>query len=358
MPFCKPGFAPTLVIVALSLSGCVSPTGQSNERFVPSRMADHQQNPGPLASNLRIPADRANSPLAKASVTPEILLARGQVPAAPTPELPPKIIDEKGPEQKPLIEAPAAAVNPTVKLQQIHRDAAERFAAIDSYIVRMRRREQINGRDHPEEIMLLKYRKNPLSIYFKWLGKEGAGREAIYVKGQYDDKLHTLLAAGDVPLMPAGKRLALSPDSSLVRSSSRHSITEAGIGNLIERYGNLVRQFETGQRQAAPLAYLGAMQRPEFTSPCEGVEQTIRPGTESLLPRGGRRLWVFDSQTKLPVLLITKDHADHEVEYYSYDRFQFPVRLDTDDFNPDKLWAQNKNPLPARNLVGQKGPNQ
>jgi hypothetical protein len=58
------------------------------------------------------------------------------------------------------------------------------------------------------------------------------------------------------------------------------------------------------------------------------------------LPRGGHRLWAFDPQTKFPALLITHDETGHEVEYYFYDRFEFPVRLDDDDFNPDKLWTK------------------
>ena len=59
----------------------------------------------------------------------------------------------------------------------------------------MRRREQINGKDKPEEVMLFKFRKQPRSVYFKWIGPAGNGREAIWVDGQHESKLHTLLAA-------------------------------------------------------------------------------------------------------------------------------------------------------------------
>ena len=33
--------------------------------------------------------------------------------------------------------------------------------------------------------------------------------------------------------MPAGRRISLAPDSFLVRSASRHSITDAGFGKTI-----------------------------------------------------------------------------------------------------------------------------
>jgi hypothetical protein len=234
--------------------------------------------------------------------------------------------------------------NPMVKLRALYRDAADRYARISSYIVRLRRREQVNGKDHPEEVLLVKFRKNPWSIYFKWLGKEGNGREVIYVRGRYEDKIHTLLAAGDIPLMPAGKRIALAPDNALVRSSSRHSIHEAGIGTMIDTFGEVVSTAERAGARAL-VKSVGVVSRPELAAPCEAVEQIIPPGGEPLLPRGGRRLWFFDSSsTKLPVLVITQDETGHEAEYYCYDRFLFPVDLDDSDFNPDELWKASKPP--------------
>jgi Protein of unknown function (DUF1571) len=235
--------------------------------------------------------------------------------------------------------ASSAGLNDSMtKLHSLYREAAERYATVDSYIVRLTRREQLNGKDKPEEILLFKFRKEPWSVYFKWLGTEGKGREVVYVQGRYDNKIHTLLAAGDIPLMPAGKRFDVDPDNPLVVSSSRHSIRQAGIGMLIENFGKRLEEADKGGSGALSLKYLGMIQRPELARACEAVEQTIAAGAEAQLPRGGRRLWVFDPETKFPILVITHDDTGHEVEYYCYDRFEFPVRLDDDDFNPDKLW--------------------
>jgi hypothetical protein len=235
--------------------------------------------------------------------------------------------------------ASSAGVNDSMtKLHSLYREAAERYAAVDSYIVRLTRREQLNGKDKPEEILLFKFRKEPWSLYFKWLGTEGKGREVVYVQDRYDNKIHTLLAAGDIPLMPAGKRFDVDPDNPFVVSSSRHSIRQAGIGMLIENFGKWLEEADKSGSGALSLKYLGMIQRPEFARPCEAVEQTIAAGADAQLPRGGRRLWVFDPETKFPILVITNDDTGHEVEYYYYDRFEFPVRLDDDDFNPDKLW--------------------
>jgi hypothetical protein len=208
---------------------------------------------------------------------------------------------------------------------------------MDSYIVRLRRREQINGVDKPEEILLLKFRKDPWSVYLKWLGTVGQGREVLYVKGHYGNKIHSLLASGDVPLMPAGSRLALSPDSPLVRSSSRHGIEETGFGVLIDHMGMLLKANEA---RPGSIRYLGLVKRPEFPVPYETAEETIWPGSDPSLPRGGKRFCLFEPVNRFPALVITHNETGHEVEYYCYDRFQFPVRLDQDDFNPQKLWSR------------------
>jgi hypothetical protein len=282
--------------------------------------------PGPLAS----PAPAAPRAIA---VTPP-----AAPPTAPSgPEL--KTSTPRNPAPVPT--PSSSAGNNLDKVQALVRAAAERYATIDSYIVRLRRREQVRGKDRPEELMLFKFRKQPWSVYFKWLGTEGKDREVVYVKGQYEDKLHTLLAAGDMPFAPAGKRMALPPDSVFVRAASRHGITEAGVGVIIDGLMNTLAEIEKGASKVT-LRYGGMQQRPEFKTPVESVEMDIPAGLDPSLPNGGRRLFFFDPVQSLPILVITRDDTDHEVEYYCYDHFQYPVKLDDDDFNPDKLWGRGE----------------
>jgi hypothetical protein len=232
--------------------------------------------------------------------------------------------------------------NPLVELRRICKQAHDSYAACDSYIVRLRRREQIAGRDHAEELLSLKFRKQPFSVHLKWLGQEGKGREAIFVKGMYDNKIHTLLADGDLFPLPGGKRMALAPDNPLVVAASRHSITEAGIGETIERFTKLVEASARQDESKPVLTFMGRRMRPEFSHSLLATLQIIPGGHDSALPRGGQRLWFFDPKTHLPALIITRDDHDHIVEYYCYDRYQLGVKLDDEDFNPDKLWAREK----------------
>jgi hypothetical protein len=230
----------------------------------------------------------------------------------------------------------AALVEP----RALYETAVKRYQTMESYIMRLRRRETVGGKARPEELILVKIRQEPFSVYFKWLGPEAKGREVIYVKGRPGNEIHTLTAAGDVPLLPAGQRFSISADSPLVKSRSRYPIAEAGLGSAIRKFGAIVDAAEKGDARHGTLKALGRLKRPEFEEAVDGVEQTVPAGSSPLLPNGGRRWWYFDTKHGLPALIVTHDETGREVEYYCHDRIETPVHLDDDDFNPDKLWKK------------------
>ncbi len=225
---------------------------------------------------------------------------------------------------------------PQNPLRFLYQRAAQRHASMDSYIFRLRRREVVGGDKKPEELLEVKLRQQPFSVYLKWLGTEGKGREVIYVRGKYENKMQVQLEPGSVFSL-FGRRQSVAPDDAMARSKSRHPITDTGFGSMIDSFGRLVGSIERGEPGAGSAKYLGRVPRAEFSSPLEVVHQIIPAGSDPLLPRGGQRYWYFDPVNGLPVLYITED-TDREVEYYCHDNIQFPVRLDEDDFNPDRLW--------------------
>jgi hypothetical protein len=310
----------------------------------------------PLADSMarrRPPREPAEDAAAELRI-PREQIVRTDVPLVPLPPVP------RGAQPEPrLLPQPAAASPAPFSLndaqlrpaalnepageaattpRQLIRQAADSYASIDGYIARLTRREQVSGVNKPEEIMLFKFRKEPWSVYFKWLGEAGKGREVLYVKGRYGDKLNTLLAAGDMPFAPAGKRISLAADSILVRSASRHPIGEAGLGASVARLSAALDAQEKGDRRRGTLTVLGEQQRNDYPRKLQILEQRIPGGAEADLPRGGRRLYGFDPESHLPVLVTTTDDRGQEVEYYRYDRLQAPVRFDDDDFDPEKIW--------------------
>ncbi|HEV3143714.1 MAG TPA: DUF1571 domain-containing protein [Gemmataceae bacterium] len=265
-------------------------------------------------------------------------MARGQM-QPPAPDPLPKIEPPPPPTPK---ETPAQPVvrSEDSQLRRLANKALEKEKTLNSYICRLRRRERPSGKSEPMEVIMVKYRRSPFSIHFKWLGEENKGREIIYVKGQHDDKIQLLTGQGD--WIGPGHYLEFASDSELLKSRSRYPIQEGGIGAAVLRFGALLDAVERGQPNAGSLRYLGRKTRAEFPTPLETVEQAVVPGVESLLPKGGTRYIYFEETSNLPLLIQTYDHNQNEVEYYCFDRLQTPVPLDDADFDPVKLWPGAK----------------
>lgn len=257
---------------------------------------------------------------------------------ADPPQAPPRPPEAPVPARAAPVSVSPVSVSP---VRALAKKAVDRLADMETYVMRMRRRELIGGTLRPEEVVLCKFRQTPFSVYMKWVGKEANGREVIYVKDRHENKIHTLLAAGDVPFMPAGKHMAFDVDSLLVKANSRNPITDAGVAKIIARFAQVVDLTEKGDPRGGALKYLGPIKRPEFETKVEAVLHIIPARVDPLLPGGGRRLLCFDPDLHLPVVVVTQDDTGREVEYYCHDRFLIPARLDDSDFDPSR-WAKTK----------------
>jgi len=285
------------------------PSGKANVAAPPAMPFGKANDSTPAATR-----DTANAPAAAARDTPQV------DPLATSPS------------------RPEAITSP----EHLVRLAREQLSTFDSYIARLSRREAINGQMQPEEVMMFRFRAKPWSVYLKWLSKEGKGREVLYVKGQHDNKIHSLLSAGDIPFMPAGKRMALSPDNILVKSACRHPLEEAGLAACVERIGRILALSRDDPKRQGTVKLIGPVKRDEFDKPVWGIEHTLPPRADPTLERGGKRIYYFDPDISLPTLITAYDERGVEVEYYFYDRLQRAVKLDDHDFDPDFLWGKNK----------------
>ena len=72
----------------------------------------------------------------------------------------------------------------------------------------------------------------------------------------------------------------------------------------------------------------------------QALEIGIPAGRDPDLPRGGKRQIMYDPHTKLPVVYLLFDDANREQNSNVFDRLQLDLKLDDDDFNPDKLWGK------------------
>jgi len=229
------------------------------------------------------------------------------------------------------------------KVQSLAATGLERWKSMSTYEARLTRQEILGSKEMPREEMLYRVRREPFALAMKITGENGKGREVLYNPSQHGDKMHIIVGAGDSFFLKAGSRApSMSPDNRAVMEKSRHSIREAGFGNSLGRFQAILDKVQAGRARPDSLVFAGAEERkdmPGFT--LERVDQTVAPGEETLMPRGGKRHWYFDTRTDsisygMPVLVVTID-GGREVEYYRFDQFRIPAGLTDADFDPETM---------------------
>src|SRR5262249_44080275 len=134
---------------------------------------------------------------------------------------------------------PADAASPLDEPLRLIAEARQSYQQVRDYTCLMVKRERLQGRLSPEHLVRLSVRTRPFSVDMRWQGPgDLAGQEACYVAGKNGGKMRAR-AAGMLGRLGF---MTIDPNDPRARESSNHSITEAGIGHLIERYGTLWEQ--------------------------------------------------------------------------------------------------------------------
>ena len=172
------------------------------------------------------------------------------------------------------------------------------YARLDDYTARFLKRERLGDELSELNHIDLKVRRRPFSVYMRW-AQPSEGREALYVEGQRGGKL--LAHDTGVTRFFTGT-MELDPTGSIALRASRHPITEAGIGNLIER---VIAGWEQDRRWG-------------------NTEATVIPGAQV----HDRKCWCIQTR-----------HAVHDPRLQTYrvrmfvdERLTLPIRIEVYDW--------------------------
>ena len=106
----------------------------------------------------------------------------------------------------------------------------DRFAKVSGYTATFYKKERVAGTDLDGQVMRVKMRHRPFSVYMKWLVGD-KGRELLYVDGKNNGKIIVKVGGVKGRLLPA---LKLDPTGSLAMKESRYPVTMAGLLRLSE----------------------------------------------------------------------------------------------------------------------------
>ena len=306
---------------------------QARNTPAPPDRSAQAQNPRPAPKEVRpgeFPAAPVAATKSQEKKEPELVVRA----TAPVPSDAPEAVPAVAVDPKPADEA--------AKFRELYQQAAAKEAGMRDYVARLRRREVVDGKQLPEDLLLFRRLKEPNSIYFKWLpGTQHEGRELIFVPGKYRNQLQVKTGRGD---LLTGIRTEIDPKSERATANCRRTVEEACLGVSVRKFGELVGSATAATRDPGALQHLGPQQRAEFRTPMECILQRIPAGAEKHLPQGGTRYWYFCTDARvqecgLPTLIVTLDEQRREVEYYCFDRFQINVGLRPEDFDPNLVWA-------------------
>ena len=101
----------------------------------------------------------------------------------------------------------------------------QKLEHIPDYTAKFFKQERIDGSLGDGQLMNLKIRHEPYSIYMLWLNGD-KGRELLYVDGHNEGKMIVHAGGWKARLLPA---LKLDPTGSLAMSESRHPVMKAGL---------------------------------------------------------------------------------------------------------------------------------
>lgn len=285
----------------------------------------------PCAPSVPVLRRRRYWPLGLAGAVGALLVSGATPPTAPPPrtETPAPVLVAQAPAAAALPQREAAS--PMDEPLRLIAEARESYAQVQDYACVLIKRERLRGQLGPENVMQMKVRSQPFSVYLKWQQpRQMAGQEACYVAG----KNNGMMRVHATGLLGAVGWVSLDLNDARAKQSSNHSISEAGIGNLIDRFAKRWESEKViGKTQVKVAEYEYNKRR------CIRVE-TTHPDNSGGQFLTYRSVLYFDKESKLPIRIETYDwprqggDANGELmEVYSYVNLRLNVGLADEAFN-------------------------
>jgi hypothetical protein len=233
---------------------------------------------------------------------------------------------------QPPAQPPQAGASPLDQPLAMILEARKSYAAVKDYTCTLLSQENIRGVLQEQNVMQFKMRTQPFSVYMRWLApKKSQGQEVCFVLGKNDNKMRVHSTA-----LGQGKLLgfvSVAPNDPRVMEHSRHTIYEAGMGNLIEetvKHWDLERKAGKSKVQVAEYKYDNRR--------CFRIENVRTERVQGFYCY--RSVIYLEADTKLPIRNENYDWpraggpADGELlEMFSYTDLRLNAGLTEQDFN-------------------------
>jgi hypothetical protein len=232
----------------------------------------------------------------------------------------------------PLLSVPVEQGPPTLhNCLALVEESRSALRQVKDYTALFTKTEQINGRLR-RQVMEMKLREDPFSIYLLYESKKERGRQAVYVHGEHDNAL----VVRDVGLRAALGTLHLGLKNPLVTCENRYPVTDLGIANLVDISLD-IWQRESKLPGVQAVVTITPNSRHGDRECCEVM--VTHQHRDPQIEYQKSHLY-FDIETKLPIHVERYGWAAREgeepplVEEYDYANVKLNVGLTDADFDP------------------------
>jgi hypothetical protein len=216
---------------------------------------------------------------------------------------------------------------------------AEKCRALDQYTLtftRQERRGLFRALRDPE-VIACKFRRQPFSVYMRWLDPDIKYGESTFVTGQEDNKVRFVPRHGLFGLPPSVTRV--EPQTPVIWGEARYPITDFGLERMMDRTFDSIRR--AGEKWT--ISYEGLTR----LSDSERVVHYLRLEFSPSLYRAPIQELFVDVETDLPTCTRVL-HSSGELEAaYVWADVDPSVSLTDDDFLLDAEREQRDEPLRA-----------
>lgn len=208
-------------------------------------------------------------------------------------------------------------------------EAKRNYTAVKDYTCTLVTQERVKGRLEEQNIIQMKMKTEPFSVYMRWIApKKSVNQEVAFIAGKNNNKMRVkspniLKVLGWINVDLADPR---------VMEHSRHTILEAGLGNMIEQN---IRHWESARKAGNTKATMSEAKYNDRDCLCVEVVAKDKTGN----PYCHTSVLYLEKKSKLPIRLENYDWPREGatrgdlLESFSYVNLQFNVGLKDEEFS-------------------------
>ena len=232
-----------------------------------------------------------------------------------------------------VAEAAQTAEHPLTPVLRWAERERPNIATIKDYTAVMVKQESVNGTVQEAQVMDVKVRHEPFSVYLKFRYPNNlSGQQAIFVKGKNDNKL----IAHGVGFQKAFGTQKLDPNGPIAMMGNKYPITEMGILNLTDKL--LEVGYKDSKFGECEVTYQDVkIGSKDAARECTLI-QVVHPVRRPHFMFNAARIYV-DKELNLPIRYESYDWARKEgetpqlIEAYTYLNLKLNVGLTDADFD-------------------------